>query len=769
MSYNIITSQNAKSKAASYIERGWQVVPVLKGEKRPVLDAWQNLRLTLDDLPKYFNDGQNVGVMLGEPSGWLVDVDLDRPEALRIAPFFLPTTNAKFGRASKQKSHWLYHCEGAKTTRFEFKDAFKDDPDGACIAELRSTGLQTVFPPSIHPSGEIITWHEEGEPARVAYDALRAAVAKIASCVLLARHYPPQGCRQYAAMALAGWLLRAGWGREEVSDFVLALAGLAGDEEVRARVAQIRNTESKVEADLPATGFPKLAEYYPQEVLVKVAEWLEIKTERERPRGDKEKTQAQKLVELAEAGQVEFFHTPDMDCWATVTMNGHKEHWPIKANGFRRYLSQKYYMLESKPPSTQAMQDALNVLEAKAQFEGPEEKVYTRLAERDGAIYLDLANDDWEAVEITRQGWGIVKDPRVKFQRAKGGVSLPYPRRGGSIDELRDFVNVPDEASWQLLVAFILACLEPNGPYPILLLYGAQGSAKSTTARTIKELVDPSIASLRSTPKDERDLAIAAKNSWVLAFDNVSNIPDWLSDAFCRLSSGLGLSTRKLFTDAEEALFSLKRPCILNGITEFGSRHDLIDRALILTLPEIPEARRRQEKLFWAEFEEAKAGVLGAFLDAVVIGLQRRENIKLRELPRMADFAHWIVSCEPALPWGEGEFMANYVENRKEAIETAIANDPVSEAVRELIELEGAWKGTSTALLERLEEIVGVEKNGEKVIKSRAWPQAPNILSNRLRRSENFLRAIGIELDLKGRSAGKKIIRITKKESWQDW
>lgn len=266
-----------KSKAAAeYIKRGWQVVPVLKGEKKPVLDAWQNLRLTLEDLPRYFNEGQNVGVILGEPSGWLVDVDLDRPEALKIAPFFLPNTNAVFGRASKQKSHWLYRCDGAKTTRFEFKEGFKDDPEGACIAELRSTGLQTVFPPSIHPSGEVVTWHEEGEPARVAYDALRAAVAKIASCVLLARNYPPQGCRQYAAMALAGWLLRAGWDREEVSEFVLALAGLAGDEEARQRIAQVRNTESKVEADLPATGFPKLLEYYPQQVLVKVAEWLEL-------------------------------------------------------------------------------------------------------------------------------------------------------------------------------------------------------------------------------------------------------------------------------------------------------------------------------------------------------------------------------------------------------------------------------------------------------------------------------------------------------------
>jgi len=135
----------------------------------------------------------------------------------------------------------------------------------------------------------------------------------------------------------------------------------------------------------------------------------------------------------------------------------------------------------------------------------------------------------------------------------------------------------------------------------------------------------------------------------------------------------------------------------------------------------------------------------------------------------MADFAHWVIACEPALPWAEGEFMANYVENRKEAIETAIANDPVSEAVKELIELEGDWKGTPTALLERLEEIVGVGKAGEKIIKSREWPQNVKTLGKRLRRSENFLRAIGIEVDFSDRTNRKRIIRITRGGPWQEW
>jgi len=264
----------ADCKLSSYLSRGWKVVPIPKGSKAPIMPRWQELRLTAEDLPRYFNNGQNVGVLLGEPSGNLTDVDLDCTEALQVAQTFLPASGAVFGRPSKPKSHWLYHCPNAKTARFEFK--------GECLAEIRSTGSQTVFPPSVHPSGEVIAWHEEGEPGEATYESLKKAVAKLASCVLLARHYPAQGGRQFAAMALAGWLLRNGWGQDEAREFIFALAHLAGDSEARMRVTQIKNTETKVEADLPATGFPKLKEYYPEEVLMKVAEWLALKTESEK-------------------------------------------------------------------------------------------------------------------------------------------------------------------------------------------------------------------------------------------------------------------------------------------------------------------------------------------------------------------------------------------------------------------------------------------------------------------------------------------------------
>lgn len=272
-------------------------------------------------------------------------------------------------------------------------------------------------------------------------------------------------------------------------------------------------------------------------------------------------------------------------------------------------------------------------------------------------------------MEITPNGWQVVADPPVKFRRAKGVLALPCPVVGGSIDELRAFVNVPDEASWRLLVAWLVAAMRPIGPYPVLFLQGEQGSAKTTTARVLRAMVDLNTAPLRTIPREERDLMIAANNGWVIAFDNLWGIPVWLSDAICRISTGSGFGTRTLYEDDQETIFAACRPVVANGIDELASRHDLFDRAIILNLPPIPEQDRIDELTFWREFEEARPRILGALLDAVAAGLRNIENVKLERLPRMADFAKWVTACEEVLPWPAGGFMEAYMGNRAEAVE----------------------------------------------------------------------------------------------------
>ena len=235
------------------------------------------------------------------------------------------------------------------------------------------------------------------------------------------------------------------------------------------------------------------------------------------------------------------------------------------------------------------------------------------------------------------------------------------------------------------MVAWALAVLRNRGPYPVIVLSGEQGSAKSTVSAILRSLLDPNSAPLRALPREDRDLFIAANNSHVLAFDNVSGLQPWISDTLCRLSTGGGFAVRQLYTDRDEVLFDAVRPVILNGIEDIAARPDLADRAIFLTLESIPEERRRPEAELWAAFETERPRILGALLDAVVQGLRRLPDTKLERLPRMADFALWASACEPAI-WPPGTFWSAYCGNRDEAVENVIEADPVAAVVRALME-----------------------------------------------------------------------------------
>jgi putative DNA primase/helicase len=247
--------------ARDYCRRGWAPIPVPFRRKAPILDEWQRLRLADDRaLTAYFNGGpQNVGVLLGAPSGGLVDGDLDCPEALRLAPAFLPPTHSRFGRASRRASHWLYLVTTPVETE-KFSDPTALDDEKGMLVELRSTGAQTVFPGSVHESGEPIDWDEDGAQARGDGATLRRAVATLAGACLLARHWPAQGRRHEAALAAAGLLVRGGLEATQAEHLVYQAALAAGDDEAGARRRDVTTTVAKVMAGEPVTGGPTLAE-----------------------------------------------------------------------------------------------------------------------------------------------------------------------------------------------------------------------------------------------------------------------------------------------------------------------------------------------------------------------------------------------------------------------------------------------------------------------------------------------------------------------------
>jgi hypothetical protein len=459
---------------------------------------------------------------------------------------------------------------------------------------------------------------------------------------------------------------------------------------------------------------------------------------------------------IPNAVSAEFFHTADGTGFVDLLIGGSRHTWPIRSKRFRTWLRRHHYEANRTAASAAAINSALDLFEAQAQFDGPERAVHVRLAEHGGHIYLDLADACWRAVEIGPEGWRVVGSPPVRFRRASGMLPLPTPLAGGSIEDLASFLNLPGRNDFVLVVAWLLATLRAGGPYPVLAISGEQGSAKTVLSKLLKALIDPNVGSVRALAREERDLVIAASNSHVLAFDNLSGLPHGLSDAFCRLATCASFGLRQFYTDADEVLFQAARPILLNGIEDVISRQDLADRAIFLTLPPIADRRRHSERQLWREFEVARPRILGALLDAAACGLRNLPGIHLEQLPRMADFALWAAACETAF-WPSGTFARSYQTNRRAAIEDLIDVDPVAARVRQIMENRSSWTGSASELLR-----TGVDIAGHGLRSGAAeWPKTPRALAGRLRRAQPFLCAFGIEVAFsrEGR-AGDRVIRI---------
>lgn len=267
--------QTALTTALAYLRRGWQPLPIAHRSKKPNIKGWENLKLTEPDLPNYFNGAaQNIGVLLGSASNGLTDIDLDSPEAVKIADYFLPETKAVFGRSSKPRSHRLYISNFPKTEKFEY---------GEMIVEIRSTGGQTVFPGSTHTGGEPIEWQNNGEPCEINAEELRRATARLASACLISTFWH-HGKRNELNLAVCGALLRNGFNVSETKNFIRAVCAAANDEETADRLKAVDATADKLKRGEKVCGFPRLAELTDTKLVETVCKWLRIESRQDERR-----------------------------------------------------------------------------------------------------------------------------------------------------------------------------------------------------------------------------------------------------------------------------------------------------------------------------------------------------------------------------------------------------------------------------------------------------------------------------------------------------
>jgi hypothetical protein len=449
---------------------------------------------------------------------------------------------------------------------------------------------------------------------------------------------------------------------------------------------------------------------------------------------------ADTLVRLGRAGGT-FFCSPAGVAFVDVMIDGNRLTWPLSSAEFRDWLLHLFYLERKKAPATASEKSAIRTLGAHARFEGERHEVYLRVAGMDGKIFVDVGDPEWHVIEIGPDGWRVVDHAPVRFRRAAGMTTLPLPQRGGSIDQLRRFVNLT-ETNFILFVSVLADALRPDVPHPVLYLAGEEGSAKTTATNIARSLVDPSDLPEQSLPGTVREIFVNAHSARVLPFGNISVIRPQISDALCQLASGSGFATRQLYTDLGLIRIGGSRSVVLNGLANAITRSDLADRAVVLSMPVVKPKDRLAESKLWREFEAERPQILGVLLDIVAHGLRQLPQVRLSRLPRMADFALWGVACEGAFTQ-PGAFIAALEAHAEEATGTVIENDPVALAVVAFMENRIAWTGTATALLKQLTHHDHAEAEPSTW---RSWPRDASAFGKALRKVAGVLRRAGVEV-----------------------
>jgi Toprim domain len=513
----------------------------------------------------------------------------------------------------------------------------------------------------------------------------------------------------------------------------------------------------------------------------------------------KEKTernsQASFLVELA-AERCELFTDSQGEAYAAFPVahgeaEPHRETHNVRSRGFSRWLRLCFYAERRGSPSSEGMSSAVKTIEAKAHYDGARHEVFLRSANLGDRVYVDLCDDDWRAIEIDSDGWRVINDVPVHFRREAGMQPLPAPsmidpKKG--IARLKEVLCLRDERDLVVIVAWELAALAGRPPFTVLVFLGEPGSTKTSAAFVARSLVDPNAAPLRAN-----EIFVAAVHSRVVAYNNLSHVPDWLSDGICVVSEGSGESQRELFTNADESLIVACAPFLVTSIENVIRRGDLAQRTLYVHLANVSDKERMTEEEFKQKFRRAHADILGALCSAVAHGLRTEKTLKIGALPRMANFYKWATACEGAL-WPKGTFAAAFEANALGATEDVIESCKAAFQLRLLIIERGEWTGIATQLLVELVAYVRrpvreaaaayakateagkyadraeVEKAAADLREARekardtlgdGWPKAANALSGKLKRASPALRKAGIVIEWPTRHDGPKTIEIT--------
>lgn len=390
-----------------------------------------------------------------------------------------------------------------------------------------------------------------------------------------------------------------------------------------------------------------------------------------------------------------------------------------------------YYEEFNSVMNATAFADALATLRGEAK-RALCESVHLRVGRDGKAIVLDLGTDDGAAVRIEAGKWSMLERSPILFQRTPLGSALPTPTSGGSLESFRKVLNVSDE-TWPILLGWLVAALIPDMPHPILMLGGGQGTGKTTAARFICGLFDPSTVPTQSQPRDPEAWATSITGSWASVIDNISSIQSWWSDSLCKAVTGDGFIKRMLYTDNDLCVMSFQRVIVLTSIDAGALRGDLGERLVLIDLEQI-ESRKTQSELD-AMYDEMRPAILGALLDLVAGVLAKLDSVQVAQLPRMADFAKVLAAMDGLT--GLNAFSL-YMKQEGRIASDVLDADCVASGFLDWSKDAGRlpWTGTASAL----RELIAPDHP------ERSWPSSAKAFAGRLRRLIPALKAQGIRV-----------------------
>lgn len=460
---------------------------------------------------------------------------------------------------------------------------------------------------------------------------------------------------------------------------------------------------------------------------------------------------SQKLLQLFEESGCRVFRDAANQLYMQLAIEHGSSVLPLYSATVANFLKRIYYKATSAPIPENALKQVIGVLAGIASFEGDAEPTYLRVAEHKGAVIVNLADEQGRVVVIDGQEYAILSSSPVNFIESPMMGELPEPRVAVANATRSLFGQLGLEGENMAgVIAYLLNCLNPKGPYFALMVVGEQGSGKSVLCQLIKRIIDPSPVSRMQMPKNIQDLMIHAKNGHLLLYDNLTGMPAEMADAFCVLATGGGYASRQLYTDSDIHVLEAMRPVILNGINEVTKRPDLLERCIYIQLPTLPKGSRKTEK----EIEEIISDLLPPVLDelykAVSTALRNREHVDVPSAIRMADAAHWIAAAEAAMGYAEGELVDFIEAGQQDLVLQTTVNDPLCLALK-AVAARGIFDGRMDQLFAEVHSTVE---------NKRILPQSASALSNAITRHRQAYEKAGLSISPVKRNKKGSFIRI---------